>query len=232
MKIEILSNDAFYFTHILNSYEEKGHIIVDIFSMRNIQFINSQGIPNLRAGQVLKDPDCPQLVRYVIPLVGEDLGKYPENRNLVKLRTTATAIRAEDKLILKPEVMSEVKMDYPTFNKRMSGGGLRFIWTSGAFCPSVHHNKIIKFDFATRESICWHAEPHQYVGEPNFIPRPAGTEKDDGIIVLVVVNYSVTRDKVEKDFMIWLDAKDLKELGRAHFDTEIPIALHSIWQSM
>ncbi|OXA57768.1 Retinoid isomerohydrolase [Folsomia candida] len=64
---------------------------------------------------------------------------------------------------------------------------------------------------------------------PNFIGRPNSTAQDDGIIVFVVINYIET--KGERDFVVWLEGRDLTEFRRTYFDTEIPIALHSIWHS-
>ncbi|OXA47939.1 hypothetical protein Fcan01_16862 [Folsomia candida] len=230
VKTEIFSKDPFFFLHILNCYEENNHLIVDLFSMRNIQFMDIQLVTKLRTGNVLKDPDCPRLLRYVIPLntIEDQIGKFPENKNLVKLNSTGKAVRIGDKIILEPEVISDLKMDFPTWNERFYGKQLRFFWATGAFCASRHQNKIIKFDLHTRKYIIWDAGGHQYVGEPTFIGKPNSALEDDGLIVVTVVNYTETD---EKDFVVWLDSKNLKEVGRAYFDCEIPIGIHSVWLS-
>lgn len=144
MKTEILSKDAFVFLHILNCYEENDHLIVDLFGMPNIQFVDAQVLAKLRAWHVLRDAECPRLLRFVIPLGVATIGICPENKNLVSVNSTATALKIDDKIFLQPELVSDVKMDFPTWNKKFSGKDLRFVWTTGALCPSVHHHKVIK----------------------------------------------------------------------------------------
>jgi len=46
------------------------------------------------------------------------------------------------------------------------------------------------------------------------------------LITAVVDNREKTRD-----FLLFLDAKTMKELGRAYFTEEIPSAVHGIWLS-
>ncbi|XP_035712421.1 beta,beta-carotene 15,15'-dioxygenase-like [Folsomia candida] len=234
LKTEIISKDAIFFNHFLTCHEENGHVILDLFGMPGIQYCDVQVLAKLRSGKVMQDKDCPRLYRFVIPLIGEhDLAKYPQNKNLVRINSTAKAVRIGDKLILEPELMSEIAMDFATWNKKLfSGEQIRFIWTTGALCPSVHHHKVAKFDVKTRKFLTWEAEQDQHVGEPCLIPRSGAIEQDDGLIVLFVNNYlEELGNEKRKDFLIWLNAKDLKEVGRAYFYSEIPIALHSIWMS-
>ncbi|XP_035708344.1 beta,beta-carotene 15,15'-dioxygenase-like [Folsomia candida] len=229
VKTEIISKDAFFFTHFLNCYEEAGHMVVDLFGMLNIQYCDGQALARLRSGKVMQDKDCPRLLRFVAPIGAfEDVRKFPENRNLVKMNSTGKAVRIGEKVILEPEIMSEIKMDLAVWNKKFYGENLRFIYATGALCPSVHHHKVVKFDLKTRKVITWEAELHQTVGEACFIPRPNCNEQDDGLIVLVVINYLELAEK-QRDFVVWLNAKDFKEVGRAYFDVEIPIGLHSIF---
>jgi all-trans-8'-apo-beta-carotenal 15,15'-oxygenase len=229
VQAEILSKEAFFYYHVLNSYEQDDQLVIDVFCMPNFSLVEDQSIANIRAGHKAKDEHSPRLFRYVIPTKSvTDLRNCPENSNLVTIKTTATAMRIENKIFLQPELLSQTPMEFSAFNKNFIGKSLRYVWASGAFAPSPHQHKIFKFDMQTRKSISWEAAEHQFVGEPIFVPKYSnGSSEDEGIIILVVVNY--IEKEGEKDFVIFLNPANLEELGRAYFNTEIPIALHSVY---
>ncbi len=87
--------------------------------------------------------------------------------------------------------------------EQYAGKSLRFIYATGAYSPSYQQHKIIKFDMKTRKEIIWKGSETQHVGEPMFVANPNGTGEDDGVVVVVVVNY-FGRKKGEKDFIVFL----------------------------
>jgi len=68
-----------------------------------------------------------------------------------------------------------------------------------------------------------------FQGEPTFIPSPEANDEDEGVIVNVVTN--MEDSEVEQDFVLFLDAKTLRELGRAYFKSALPISLHGVYLS-
>ena len=58
-------------------------------------------------------------------------------------------------------------------------------------------------------------------GEPIFVPRPGGTEEDDGVVLTVVLDSTLLRSK-----LVILDAKTMEEIGRAEMKTTFPIGFH------
>jgi len=58
-------------------------------------------------------------------------------------------------------------------------------------------------------------------GEPVFVPRPGGTEEDDGVILTVVLDSTLLRSK-----LVILDAKTMKEVARAEMETVFPLGFH------
>jgi len=71
-------------------------------------------------------------------------------------------------------------------------------------------DSIIKIDVVKRKTKVWSPEVDGMPSEPVFVPRPGGTDEDDG--VLLVVNFDTSR---LKSALVVLDAKTMKELGRA-----------------
>ncbi len=87
-----------------------------------------------------------------------------------------------------------------------------------------------KVNVETGEILAWHAgDEFSHPAEAVFIPRTSGTSvsaseaEDDGVVVASVTN--VNPDL--KDFLVFLEARTMKELGRAHFDESIPFASHT-----
>lgn len=58
-------------------------------------------------------------------------------------------------------------------------------------------------------------------GEPIFVPRPGGTEEDDGVVLSIVLDSTLVRSK-----LVILDAKTMREVGRAEMKTVMPAGFH------
>lgn len=83
---------------------------------------------------------------------------------------------------------------------------------------------IAKFDNTTQTSIFWECEGHT-PGEPIFIADPAGKAEDDGVLLTVVLD-----GFVERSYLLVLDAKDLKELGRAEVPGPVAFGFHGAFK--
>jgi beta,beta-carotene 9',10'-dioxygenase len=79
---------------------------------------------------------------------------------------------------------------------------------------------LFKINTQTRKTVLWQ-EPGVLPGEPVFIPRPGAKDEDEGIVVTVVLD-----DRQHKAFLLMLDAKTFKEVGRAYAPFAIPVGLH------
>jgi len=58
-------------------------------------------------------------------------------------------------------------------------------------------------------------------GEPVFIPRPGGTEEDDGVVLTVVLDSTLLRSK-----LVILNAKTMEEIARAEMESIFPMGFH------
>jgi len=79
---------------------------------------------------------------------------------------------------------------------------------------------ILKFNIETGEKLIWN-EANCYPAEPIFLPTPGGRSEDDGILLSIVLDGNGVHS-----FVIILDAKTMKELGRASVPHVIPYGFH------
>ncbi|KAI9224920.1 carotenoid oxygenase [Blastocladiella britannica] len=80
---------------------------------------------------------------------------------------------------------------------------------------------IAKIDTADGGSERKWSAPNAYPGEPVFVPRPNGTNEDDGVVLSVVLD-AVT----ETSFLLVLDASDFTEISRAQVPVAVPFGFH------
>ena len=58
-------------------------------------------------------------------------------------------------------------------------------------------------------------------GEPIFVPRPGGTEEDDGVVLTIVLDSTLLRSK-----LVILNAGTMKEIARAEMKAIFPLGFH------
>ncbi len=80
-------------------------------------------------------------------------------------------------------------------------------------------NSVTKVDMETGETVAWQGDTFTHPSEAVFIPSPESTSEDSGLIVASVTD---VREDV-KDFLLFLDARNMTEIGRASFDDQVQI---------
>ncbi|XP_035222821.1 beta,beta-carotene 15,15'-dioxygenase-like isoform X2 [Stegodyphus dumicola] len=214
--------DALFFFHHINTYEEDGHIVADIMAFPGPEVIDKFYLDKLRLGQF--DTTCqPIFTRFVLPLKAD--GKKGEN--LVTLKNTeATAVRQDkDVVFLQAENKGESGFEMPTINYSMfNTRKYRYVYGSGVFETGKYRNSLVKLDTFTGEMTVWREKDTMYPGEIIYVPRPGSTVEDDGVLLSVVLDV----DHDSPDFLLVLDAKTFKELGRAVVprDVHLPPTVH------
>jgi carotenoid cleavage dioxygenase-like enzyme len=81
-------------------------------------------------------------------------------------------------------------------------------------------DELLKVDVRAGDAERW-SEEGCYPGEPVFVPAPAATAEDDGVILSVVFD-----TRAERSFLLALDAASLGELARAEVPHQIPFGFH------
>lgn len=121
-------------------------------------------------------------------------------------------------------------IELPTVHPEYAHKRYRYAYgISKADQASIISDRLIKLDmdhphiesYDLKEGAQVWIEAHVAPGEPIFVPNPDGTEEDDGVVLSVVLD-----GKVGTSMMLVLNAKDMKEIGRAVMDTPFPFGFH------
>ena len=118
--------------------------------------------------------------------------------------------------------------EFPTIHPANVGQPYRYVYI-GAAQTAVGNaplQSILKLDLETGSRQLWTAAPTGYVGEPIFVPRPDGTQEDDGWLLVTI--YDGARDRSS---VVVLDATDLTvgPIATLHLTHHLPYGLHGSW---
>ncbi|CAH0714177.1 unnamed protein product, partial [Brenthis ino] len=197
------STDTIFFMHIINCFESDGQVMVDMCSYKDSKILDAMYIEALQS--MHSNPDYAQWCqsrpkRIVIPLDAPTLSKV-ETRDI-----------------------ADIGVEAPRINYEMCNGRpYRYFYGIGSDVDTQYSGSIIKVDTKTGEFLIWH-EPQCSPSEPIFIAHPGAKDEDDGVLLSAVLwgkeDHAVT--------LLVLNARNLKEIARAHFTTpsQIPKCFH------
>ncbi|KAI1765192.1 carotenoid oxygenase [Hypoxylon sp. FL1150] len=135
--------------------------------------------------------------------------------------------------------------ELPAINRAYATRRHRYVYSLANRGFSSLLDSLVKTDLVTREAVFWDNPRGHSPGEAVFVPRPKrrGGEKedekdlekegedegeDDGVLLSVVLD-GVNK----KSYLLCLDAKTMKELGRAECDFAIAVGFHGLhWPSV
>ena len=124
------------------------------------------------------------------------------------------------------EVLEERCCEFATVDPRRLGLKARYSWMAVTEQESGNAplQAIEKLDLESGERRLWSAAPRGFVSEPVMVPRSAGSEEDDGWLLVVVWNGA----RCASDLVI-LRAADLSEQAVLPLPLAIPHGLHGSW---
>lgn len=111
--------------------------------------------------------------------------------------------------------------ELPTINPSYNGKPYRFFYSTPSRGLSTVIDSLAKTDLHTGEALIWSGPKGHTPGEPIFVARPGATEEDDGVVLSVVVDGGL-----ERSYLLCLDARDMRELGRAEVGFAIGAGFH------
>jgi beta,beta-carotene 9',10'-dioxygenase len=117
------------------------------------------------------------------------------------------------------DVMFELpRIDY----RRHNGRPYRYAYASSMREPgaSGFFDQLVKLDVESGAFERWD-EDGCYPGEPVFVREPGGESEDAGVLLSVVLDA-----RSGTSFLLVLDARDLREIGRAHVPQHVPFGFH------
>ncbi|KAK7964282.1 carotenoid cleavage dioxygenase 1 [Apiospora saccharicola] len=133
--------------------------------------------------------------------------------------SSATDGKGEKVLVIKAPRVGEL----PTINPTYATRRYRYFYS----LPNRGHSTLLdglgKTDLETRETLYWDNPRGHTPGEAIFVPRPDAVEEDDGALLSIVLDgYG------KNSYLLCLDARTMKELGRAECGWAIAHGFHGI----
>lgn len=211
--VKKFKSPAFFCFHTVNAWETSGksHNTVDItcelVEFQNMDILHRFYYKNLvsdQPGVTERNPgtDTPRLTRYTlsgVPIISEG----------------STDTEAAKK------VMDIVSGDLPRINNNFLLKQHRFVYTALDRGNSSFLDGIGKTDTQTGETVVWEAARHT-PGEPIFVPAPGlNTDEDEGAVLCVVLD-----GVAGSSYLLCLDAKTMKEVGRASVGIPVGFGFH------
>ena len=196
--IKLLETQSGFVFHHANAFEQDGEICIDSICYEALPEVE----PNSDFREVDFDAITPgQLWRFTL-----NLSEQTVQRRLLEERCC----------------------EFPYVHPKHAGRPYHYL-----FMGAAHNAKgnaplqaILKLDVKTGEQQLWSAAPQGYVSEPIFVPRPDGTQEDDGWVLTLVYDASQHRSDV-----VILDGRDFHQgpVARLHLKHHIPYGLHGSW---
>ncbi|KAJ4352593.1 hypothetical protein N0V95_004098 [Ascochyta clinopodiicola] len=219
------SSDAFFCFHSVNAWEEPSasnpsqtDIVTELSIFENTDVIHRFYYDNLLSSLSIPDAGYAGKKRLsCLPMQAQF--------RLANVSTTvsATQPREAQQLFLADKMVS---LELPTINPSYLTHRHRYTYGCADRLKSSFMDGIAKFDNTTQCSIFWEQEGHT-PGEPIFVADPEGSEEDDGVLLTVVLD-----GFVERSYLLVLDAKDLKEVGRAEVPGPVAFGFHGVFKGL
>lgn len=117
--------------------------------------------------------------------------------------------------------ISETMLELPRINDSCNTQPYSFVYAMGfeRIGKDIKY-QLVKINVQEGTTLSW-KEDGCDPGEPVFVAAPNATFEDDGVVIATVLD-----TKTSSSFALVLDAKNMKELGRARIPHHIPFALH------
>ncbi|MEV0700893.1 carotenoid oxygenase family protein [Saccharopolyspora sp. NPDC050389] len=119
-------------------------------------------------------------------------------------------------------ILTSMGAELPRIDPDREGLPYRFAYGIRASSERGFYDRLVKVDTHSGEHLVWEQEG-LYPGEPVFVPSPDRDphDEDDGVILAVALDLH-GRSSV----LLVLDARDMRELGRARTPQTIPFGFH------
>ena len=111
-------------------------------------------------------------------------------------------------------------VELPQINHAKLMQDYRYVYATGSNEDGIAH-QLVKFDLNSKRHEIWKCKGC-YPTEPIFVAKPGAIDEDDGLILSLVLDAIA-----QTSFLLILDAKTFKELGRASVPHHIPFTVHS-----
>lgn len=191
--------EPFFAFHHANAFEKEGKIFLDIVTYNDASIVIGESF-------ILADADKP-----------------PTNNYHSRLKRFSLSL---DNGEIVSEILSGKSAEFPRINEKLDGKPYRYLYLA-AFSDEMRENKgllnsegLYKINTETKEILTWSQEGCS-AGEPVFIAAPDALKEDDGVVLALIIDHIH-----HASFLLILDAKSFKEIGRTNAPHVIPPGLH------
>ena len=208
------ANPYFCF-HTINAYDEGDDIIIDLSAYDNHSILYSLKLDNMRFPR-----EYPEISR-----------GSPKRFRLAKVSSIPKGTTAPAETVFycaKKKVMELITIHPAKYCRKYRycygvsiGGGPEVVISDQILKLDVDHPDVESAEIRANGSGQVWREEGTVPGEPIFVPRPGGTEEDDGVVLTIVLDSTLLRSK-----LVILDAKTMKEIARAEMKTVFPVGFH------
>lgn len=202
--IKKYSGRAFFAFHSANAWEENGGIVAEVPAFDSIDIIKKFYLNHIKADSAEArkwvDKAKPSYTRFWLPEVEKVGTGFVETVW---------------------ERPGDVSMELPAINPLYKTKPHRFTYGLVFRGKSTMMDGLVKHDNSPEQKhLLWEKHAHT-PGEAIFIPDPAGTEEDDGVLLTVVLD-----GRSGLSYLLVLDAKTMREVARAEMDWAVPLGFH------
>ncbi|KAK0616162.1 carotenoid oxygenase [Immersiella caudata] len=226
--VEQFETDAGFFFHTVNAFEEipdpktgEGTLICDVVDYPTLDVMyglyydvllqRNDADKEFFGNPTTSENAMARLTRYHIPLSG-----YLTDDEKVDEKVTPAIQKAFT-------IPAPHAGELPAINPRFVTKCYRYVYSLAHLGRSTAADSIVKTDIETREALFWNISPGHNPGEAIFIPRPGGSEEDDGVLLSIVLD-----GKKKTSYLVCLDARTMKELGRAEMGFAVGLGFHGV----
>lgn len=195
-------SEAVFAFHHINAFEEGDEICIDIAASDRPDLMYKSYLNLLRNATKSEDHPLAEYRRYHLPLHKDNCSRD-----------------------VGYELLSDHRIEMASINHALCNS------RHYRYAYAVSHNRnwsnlvgqLVKIDLQQKSATPWF-EPHTYPGEPIFVPAPHDPAEDGGVILSVVLDGAK-----RKSFLLVLDARSFKELGRAYLPHHVPLEFHGMF---
>ena len=195
---------AFFFFHVANAFDApdgSGDVMVDLCSFDGPEIVTALRLDRLTDDALATDLPESRLVRLTVSAGGGP----PTTRPLDDVHVTGGF------------------SDLPTIAPGVTGvPSYRFVYSIGAARPTVVSNRLVKTDVSGRGGDAAFEVEGMLPGEPLFVPRPGGTEEDDGVVLAIGTDPEGTTS------LYVLDARTMRLVARCRSAIALPAGFHEV----
>ncbi|KAI0014957.1 carotenoid oxygenase [Xylariomycetidae sp. FL0641] len=229
--VATFTSPAGFFFHSVNAFEEADEstgetsVYCDVVEYPSLDIIRSFEMDVLRrrdrnqfwADAARGRQTLSRLARHRLRIPAPASSSGEENKTTTT--TTAAQTTTERCWTVRAPRVGEL----PTINPAYAARRHRYIYSLPARGHSGFLDGIAKTDTRTGQAVFWDNPRGHTPGEAVFVARPGGAAEDDGVLLSVVLDgFGKT------SYLLCLDARDMRELGRAECGWAVGFGFHGI----